>query len=205
MIPLSVPEIEGGSPERHGGEEGLVLEYSSSWKEPEEAGNEDSNDPVAASQPTETLVLISQGTNQSSEVRVRELLAKPGGDREIEKHLELTTTILFDSILETEGSPGSRQQMRVVKELIDLRASVWPSTQWGEAKKAGCMKLLSHPVLAAFIHLKWEKTRWLFYLSTIDFLLFSTIFAVFVDRIHWHKQCRLNNDCVARHGNDDLQ
>ena len=31
MIPLSVPEIEGGSPERHGGEEGLVLEYSSSW------------------------------------------------------------------------------------------------------------------------------------------------------------------------------
>ena len=35
MIRLSVPEIEGGSPERHGGEEeegeGLVLEYSSSW------------------------------------------------------------------------------------------------------------------------------------------------------------------------------
>ena len=33
MIPLSVPEIEGGSPERHGGgeEEGLVLEYSISW------------------------------------------------------------------------------------------------------------------------------------------------------------------------------
>ena len=36
MIPLSVPEIEGGYPERHGGEEGeeeegLVLEYSSSW------------------------------------------------------------------------------------------------------------------------------------------------------------------------------
>ena len=37
MIPLSVPEIEGGSPERDGGEgegegeEGLVLEYSSSW------------------------------------------------------------------------------------------------------------------------------------------------------------------------------
>ena len=30
--PLSVPKIEGGSPERHGGEEeGLVLEYSSSW------------------------------------------------------------------------------------------------------------------------------------------------------------------------------
>ena len=36
MIPLSVPKIEGGYPERHGGEEGeeeegLVLEYSSSW------------------------------------------------------------------------------------------------------------------------------------------------------------------------------
>ena len=34
MIPLLVPEIEGGSPERDGGEgegEGLVLEYSSSW------------------------------------------------------------------------------------------------------------------------------------------------------------------------------
>ena len=38
MIRLSVPEIEGGSPERDGGEgegegegEGLVLEYSSSW------------------------------------------------------------------------------------------------------------------------------------------------------------------------------
>ena len=36
MIPLSVPEIEGGYPERYGGEEGeeeegLVLEYSSSW------------------------------------------------------------------------------------------------------------------------------------------------------------------------------
>ena len=29
MIPLSVPEIEGGSPEHDG--EGLVLEYSSSW------------------------------------------------------------------------------------------------------------------------------------------------------------------------------
>ena len=33
MIPLSVPEIEGGYPERYGGEgegeeEGLVLEYS---------------------------------------------------------------------------------------------------------------------------------------------------------------------------------
>ena len=34
MIALSVPEIEGGSPERHGEgaeEEGLVLGYSSSW------------------------------------------------------------------------------------------------------------------------------------------------------------------------------
>ena len=36
MIPLSVPEIEGGSPERDGGGEGeeeeeLVLAYSSSW------------------------------------------------------------------------------------------------------------------------------------------------------------------------------
>ena len=32
MIPHSVPEIEGGSPERDGGEgEGLVLAYSSSW------------------------------------------------------------------------------------------------------------------------------------------------------------------------------
>ena len=36
MIRLSVPEIEGGSPERdgeegEGEEEGLVLEYSSSW------------------------------------------------------------------------------------------------------------------------------------------------------------------------------
>ena len=34
MIRLSVLEIEGGSPERYGegeGEEGLVLEYSSSW------------------------------------------------------------------------------------------------------------------------------------------------------------------------------
>ena len=40
MIPLLVPEIEGGYPERDGGEgaegaegeeEGLVLEYSSSW------------------------------------------------------------------------------------------------------------------------------------------------------------------------------
>ena len=32
MIPHSVPEIEGGSPERDGGEgAGLVLEYSSSW------------------------------------------------------------------------------------------------------------------------------------------------------------------------------
>ena len=199
---------------------------NSSPKEPEEARNEDSKDPVAANQPTETSVLISQGTNQSSEdtesvqnpqslkvrEKVKELLGKPDGDKEIEKHLDLqvdtsesTATILFDSILETEGSPGSRQQMRVVKELIDLRASVWPSTQWGEAKKAGCMKLLSHPVLATFIHLKWEKTRWLFYLSTIGFLLFSAIFAVFVDRIHWHKQCRLNNDCVARHGDDDLQ
>ena len=36
MIPLLVPEIEGGYPERDGGkgeeqEEGLVFEYSSSW------------------------------------------------------------------------------------------------------------------------------------------------------------------------------
>ena len=31
MIRLSVPEIEGGSPERDGEGEGLVLEYSSSW------------------------------------------------------------------------------------------------------------------------------------------------------------------------------
>ena len=37
MIPLLVSEIEGGYPERQGGEgadgeeEGLVLEYSSSW------------------------------------------------------------------------------------------------------------------------------------------------------------------------------
>ena len=34
MIALSVSEIEGAPPERHGGEgaeEGLVLEYSSSW------------------------------------------------------------------------------------------------------------------------------------------------------------------------------
>ena len=37
MIPLLVPEIEGGYPEHHGGEgaegeeEGLVLEYSSGW------------------------------------------------------------------------------------------------------------------------------------------------------------------------------
>ena len=105
---------------------------NSSPKEPEEAGNEDS---VAANQATETSVQISQGTNQSSEdtesvqnpqslkvrEKVRELLAKPDGDKEIEKHLDLqvdtsesTATILFDSILETEGSPGSRQQMRVV-------------------------------------------------------------------------------------------
>ena len=33
IIPLSVPEIEGGSPERDGEEEekGLVLDYSCSW------------------------------------------------------------------------------------------------------------------------------------------------------------------------------
>ena len=31
MIARSVPEIEGGSPEREGEGEGLVLEYSSSW------------------------------------------------------------------------------------------------------------------------------------------------------------------------------
>ena len=36
MIARSVPEIEGGYPERHGEgpeeeEEGLVIEYSSSW------------------------------------------------------------------------------------------------------------------------------------------------------------------------------
>ena len=31
MIPLSVPEIEGGSPERDGGGEGLVWADSSSW------------------------------------------------------------------------------------------------------------------------------------------------------------------------------
>ena len=37
MIPHLVPEVEGGYPERDGegeeGEEGLVLEYSSSWIE----------------------------------------------------------------------------------------------------------------------------------------------------------------------------
>ena len=88
-----------------------------------------------------------------------------------ENCLDYGTEIDFEGIFED----GSLRQTQVVKELLDLRASC----REGEEREA-YTGLISHPVIATFIHLKWNRTKLFFYINSLIFAIFLAIFSLYI-------------------------
>jgi hypothetical protein len=88
--------------------------------------------------------------------------------------LDHGTEIDFEGIFK-DGSP---RQTRVVKELLDLRAC----SREGEQREA-YTRLISHPVIATFIHLKWAKSQWYFYVNSTIFALFLILYSLYISHL----------------------
>ena len=93
---------------------------------------------------------------------------------ENENCIDYGTEIDFEGIVRT----GSARQTRVVKELLELRAS----SQWGGPREA-YNRLLVHPVMATFIQLKWRRTRWYFYINSAVFIVFLALYTAIIWRM----------------------
>ena len=92
-----------------------------------------------------------------------------------ENCIDYGTEIDFEGIV----MAGSGRQTRVVKELLDLRAA---NCQEGGQREA-YNRLLAHPVMATFIHLKWRKTRWYFYINSAVFIVFLALYTAIIWRM----------------------
>jgi len=108
-----------------------------------------------------------------------------------ENSLDFGAQIDFGGIFK-EGSP---RQTRVVKELLDLRAS----SSEGEQRDA-YTRLISHPVVATFIHLKWKQSRWFFYINSTVFALFLILYSLYIS----HLFSRPEKFCQSNQGASDF-
>jgi len=109
------------------------------------------------------------------------------GDKVVEKQLDRSvsqigaskdcldygTQISFEGISE-DAKHGSQRQMRAVRELLDLRACA------EGAQRDAYTRLISHPVIATFIHLKWNRTKLFFYINSLIFAIFLAIFSLYI-------------------------
>ena len=120
---------------------------------------------------------------------LRKLLADAvNGDKIVEEQLDKNVKqvgknkncIDYGTEIDFEGivMAGSGRQTRVVKELLDLRAC----SQEGGQREA-YNRLLAHPVMATFIHLKWRKTRWYFYVNSAVFMVFLALYTAIIWRM----------------------
>ena len=78
---------------------------------------------------------------------------------------------------------SSSRQTQVVKELLDLRAS----SREGEQREA-ITRLVTHPVIATFIHLKWQKCLWYFYLNSAVFTIFLGLYSFFIAQLFYRPE-----------------
>jgi len=108
-----------------------------------------------------------------------------------ENSLDFGAQIDFGGIFK-EDSP---RQTRVVKELLDLRAS----SSEGEQRDA-YTRLISHPVVATFIHLKWKQSRWFFYINSAVFALFLILYSLYIS----HLFSRPEKFCQSNQGASDF-
>ena len=44
-------------------------------------------------------------------------------------------------------------------------------------------RLISHPVIATFIHLKWARSQWYFYLNSTIFALFLILYSTYISHL----------------------
>jgi len=87
-----------------------------------------------------------------------------------EDSINYALEIDFEGIL-CEDSP---KQTMVVYDLLDLR--VEKRSENNEAFTS----LIKHPVIATFIALKWKKTRWYFYATSVIFMMFLIFYSAFI-------------------------
>eukprot|EP00092_Neocalanus_flemingeri_P052399 GFUD01061240.1.p1 GENE.GFUD01061240.1~~GFUD01061240.1.p1 ORF type:complete len:560 (+),score=130.07 GFUD01061240.1:174-1853(+) len=100
--------------------------------------------------------------------------------RELDIHVKATDdkedSINYALEIDFEGilSEESPKQTMVLYDLLDLR--VEKRSEHNEAFTS----LIKHPVIASFIALKWKKTKWYFYTTSLIFMSFLLFYSVFI-------------------------
>eukprot|EP00092_Neocalanus_flemingeri_P000315 GFUD01000337.1.p1 GENE.GFUD01000337.1~~GFUD01000337.1.p1 ORF type:complete len:560 (+),score=128.32 GFUD01000337.1:393-2072(+) len=100
--------------------------------------------------------------------------------RELDIHVKATDdkedSINYALEIDFEGilSEESPKQTMVLYDLLDLR--VEKRSEHNEA----FTNLIKHPVIASFIALKWKKTKWYFYTTSLIFMSFLLFYSVFI-------------------------
>jgi len=112
--------------------------------------------------------LLEEVPNGDAIVR-RELDIHVNHIGENENCLNYAAEIDFEAILRS----GSVQQTVAVYDLLDIRANE-------KNDNLVVTELFKHPVVALFIAAKWEKTKSVFYLQTLVYVLFLLFFSIFV-------------------------
>ena len=87
-----------------------------------------------------------------------------------EDSIDYAIEIDFEGIL-CEESP---KQSTVIKDLLELEIA----TRYNS--KNAITSLLKHPLVATYIALKWKKTKWYFYTTSVLFILFLTLYSSIV-------------------------
>eukprot|EP00092_Neocalanus_flemingeri_P054453 GFUD01064123.1.p1 GENE.GFUD01064123.1~~GFUD01064123.1.p1 ORF type:complete len:560 (+),score=125.62 GFUD01064123.1:420-2099(+) len=100
--------------------------------------------------------------------------------RELDIHVKATDdkedSINYALEIDFEGilSEESPKQTMVLYDLLDLR--VEKRSEHNEA----FTNLIKHPVIASFIALKWKKTKWYFYTTSLIFMSFLLFYSAFI-------------------------
>ena len=102
------------------------------------------------------------------------------GDRIVEKQLdksikqvgknEFTLNYGIEIDFNDLFEDGSSSQTKVLKEMLDMR------------------RLLCHPVVATFIHLKWRKCRWYAYIHSAIFVFFLILYTFIIGYMFYRPQ-----------------
>ena len=100
--------------------------------------------------------------------------------RELDIHVNATCrdedSIHYAIEIDFEGifCEESPKQSTVVKDLLELQM-----VKRNNSNKA-IQSLLTHPLIATFIALKWEKTKWYFYTTSVIFIIFLALYSSIV-------------------------
>ena len=135
------------------------------------------------------------GNIKNQSVLTRILTSCVDGDEIIKNQLDKCVTetgrneyeIDFSKIFKTDSD---NQQCNVVNEIMDLRNQ----TEEGSESKEAFTKLIEHPVIATFIQLKWKKTCYYFYITSIMFFLFLILYSSFTSYIFTRPEKKNSTD-----------